>query len=42
MYYLVAPQHTANPDRKRALYVPADDQVDDPEIIKLIDSRGKL
>jgi Rps23 Pro-64 3,4-dihydroxylase Tpa1-like proline 4-hydroxylase len=42
MYYLVAPQHTANPDRKRALYVPAEDQVDDPNILELIESRVKI
>lgn len=42
MYYLVAPQHTANPDRKRALYVPAEEQKNDPEILELIESRVKL
>ena len=41
MYYLVAPQYTADIDRKRALYTPSKEQENDPEILKLIQSRVK-
>lgn len=42
MYYLVEPQATARPDRKRALYTPSREQENDPEIIELIKSRVKI
>jgi hypothetical protein len=41
MYYLVAPQYTADTERKRALYTPSKEQENDPEILKLIESRVK-
>jgi Rps23 Pro-64 3,4-dihydroxylase Tpa1-like proline 4-hydroxylase len=41
MYYLVPPQESARPDRKRARYSPAVDQANDPTILKLIEDRAK-
>lgn len=41
MYYLTEPQQTADPNRKRALYSPSKQQENDPEILKLIESRVK-
>ena len=42
MYYLVEPQASARPDRKRALYTPSKEQENNPEILELIESRVKL
>ena len=40
MYYLVAPQYTADTERKRALYTPSKEQEKDPEVIELIKKRA--
>lgn len=42
MYYLIDPQHTADLDRKRALYSPSKEQENDPEILELIESRLRI
>lgn len=42
MYYLVEPQESARPDRKRALYTPSKEQENDPEVLELIKSRVKI
>lgn len=42
MYYLIEPQESARPDRKRALYVPSKEQENDPEILKIISDRVTL
>jgi Rps23 Pro-64 3,4-dihydroxylase Tpa1-like proline 4-hydroxylase len=42
MYYLIAPQESARPDRKRALYVPSKEQENDPELLKIISDRATL
>jgi Rps23 Pro-64 3,4-dihydroxylase Tpa1-like proline 4-hydroxylase len=39
MYYLVPPQESARPDRKRARYSPAADQANDETILELIEKR---
>jgi Rps23 Pro-64 3,4-dihydroxylase Tpa1-like proline 4-hydroxylase len=41
MYYLVEPQASARPERKRARYSPAADQVNDPTVLDLIEKRVK-
>jgi len=41
MYYLTLPSTSADPDRKRAYYVPSSEQANDPEIAKLIEKRSK-
>lgn len=42
MYYLVEPQASARPDRKRALYTPSKEQINDPAIMELIQTRVKI
>jgi Rps23 Pro-64 3,4-dihydroxylase Tpa1-like proline 4-hydroxylase len=39
MYYLIPPQSTAIPSRKRALYSPAADQTSDRTVLDLIEKR---
>ena len=41
MYYLTLPSASADPDRKRAYYVPSDDQIGDPTITNFIEKRSK-
>lgn len=42
MYYLTEPRETADANRKRAKYIPTQDQKDDPAIESLIEQRMKL
>lgn len=39
MYYLKHPSESADPSRKRAYYVPSEEQKDDPSIMELIEAR---
>lgn len=41
MYYLVTPRHTVDSNRKRALYSPSKDQLNDPSVYKLIEERSR-
>ena len=39
MYYLIPPQESADPNRKRARYAPAEEQKNDVEVLELIEKR---
>ena len=39
MYYLVPPQESADPNRKRARYAPAEEQKNDAAVLELIEKR---